>query len=468
MTLLSSLTLTERRISLIVIDLALVNATTLGGLWLHASRSNIPFDRIFILNEIGWFALFSTLWVLAASLNSFYGPDQISEPTHASSSLLQALVFLGGAYAIVYLFLSVPGSVPQDLVLYQGASSLVLIALWRAFFLWLVRRPASARRVIIMGAGPTGRTLVQAIHRHAKPHYHIVGFVEDDPDHTPGAPDPRLPILGTSRDLARLVRERAVSEVILAVPGGTNDALIEAISECREEGAQVALMPLLFERLTGRVPIEHVGDYWSVALPLDAVKGSGFYSLAKRLFDIVGALVGLVVFSVIMPLIAVAIYLDSPGPIFFNHDRVGRGGRVFRMFKLRTMTPDAEQGGAIRAGRGDPRVTRVGRYLRKTRLDEYPQLVNILRGEMSAVGPRPERPEHLAELDQAIPFHRMRNAVKPGMAGWAALNYGYVDTLEHARIRLEYDLYYIKHQSIWLDSMILVRMFGRMIALKGR
>src|SRR5512138_3646844 len=139
------------------------------------------------------------------------------------------------------------------------------------------------------------------------------------------------------------------------------------------------------------------------------------------------------------------------------------------MLKLSTMVVNAEQDGhAQRAQAHDPRITRVGRWLRKMRLDEMPQLINILKGEMSAVGPRPERPEHLTELDRVIPFHRLRNAVKPGMAGWAVVNYDYVETLEDARVRLQYDLYYIKHQSIGLDWMILLRTMGHMLLLKGR
>jgi lipopolysaccharide/colanic/teichoic acid biosynthesis glycosyltransferase len=155
--------------------------------------------------------------------------------------------------------------------------------------------------------------------------------------------------------------------------------------------------------------------------------------------------------------------------VFYRQTRVGKGGKIFNLLKLRTMVANAEiDGHAQRAQKGDPRITRVGKWLRKARLDEMPQLFNILKGDMSAVGPRPERPEHLAELDHVIPFHRLRNAVKPGMAGWAVVNYDYIDSVEDARIRLQYDLYYIKHQSLWLDLVILLRTMGHMLALKGR
>jgi exopolysaccharide biosynthesis polyprenyl glycosylphosphotransferase len=227
-------------------------------------------------------------------------------------------------------------------------------------------------------------------------------------------------------------------------------------------------MPVLYEQITGRVPIQYIGDYWDSALPLDHPVAGGIYPILKRGLDILGAAIGLALYAPLLPFIALAIYIDSPGPIFYRQERVGKGGRTFRLIKLRTMVPDAEKQGAVFAGEDDPRVTRVGRFLRRTRLDEFPQLINILRGEMSAVGPRPERPEHLKELEKEIPFHRVRLAVRPGMAGWAQVNYGYVSSVEDARLRLEYDLYYIKHQSLWLDVVIILRMMAQMLMLRGR
>jgi exopolysaccharide biosynthesis polyprenyl glycosylphosphotransferase len=260
-----------------------------------------------------------------------------------------------------------------------------------------------------------------------------------------------------------------VPELILAITRDISTPLFHALMECKEQGVQITLMPVLFEQLTGQVPIEHIGDNWNVALPLDSAEAGGFFPIVKRIFDVTGALLGVSLFVLCLPFIILAIRLDSPGPIFYSQERVGKGGKVFKLLKLRTMVSDAERDGhALRAQAHDPRITRVGRILRKMRLDEMPQLLNILKGDMSAVGPRPERPEHLAELDRLIPFHRLRNAVKPGMAGWAVVNYDYVDSVEDARIRLQYDLYYIKHQSLWLDFLILLRTMGHMFMLKGR
>jgi exopolysaccharide biosynthesis polyprenyl glycosylphosphotransferase len=272
----------------------------------------------------------------------------------------------------------------------------------------------------------------------------------------------------TIRDLVRCTKENNVPEIILAITNDFSHSLFDALLECKVQGVEIILMPILYEQLTGQVPIDHIGNNWTVALPLESAEAGGWYPIAKRLFDIVGALVGFVVFLPLLPFLALAIKLDSPGPVFYSHTRAGRGGKLFRLTKLRTMIVEAEKNGAKQAQENDPRITRVGRYLRKLRLDEMPQLLNVLKGEMSAVGPRPERPEHLKEFDNMIPFHRLRNSVKPGMAGWAVINYDYIDSIEDAKVRLQYDLYYIKHQSFTLDLSILLRTIGQLFEFRGR
>jgi lipopolysaccharide/colanic/teichoic acid biosynthesis glycosyltransferase len=217
------------------------------------------------------------------------------------------------------------------------------------------------------------------------------------------------------------------------------------------------------------VPVEYIGESWYVALPLSHASSGEMYRALKRAFDLAFALIGLFGFALMLPFIALAIRLDSPGAIFYSQSRVGQGGRVFVARKLRTMARDAERDGqAVWAARNDPRVTRVGRILRRLHLDEVPQFWNVLRGEMSIVGPRPERPEFVAQLEKQIPFYRLRHAVKPGIAGWAITHSDYVDNIEDARLRVEYDLYYIKHQSLGLDLWILFRTVWHVLAFKGR
>jgi len=261
---------------------------------------------------------------------------------------------------------------------------------------------------------------------------------------------------------------RDVSEIILAVTHALHGELVRAIMDCQEQGIQITLMPLLYEQITGRVPVEHVGDDWSLVLPLDHAALGGFWPFFKRTMDILISGIGLIILATLFPILALAIHIESPGPIFYTQERVGKGGRTFRLFKFRSMVVGAEEGGAVWAEKNDPRVTRVGRFLRRTMIDELPQFINVLRSEMSIVGPRPERPEFVTELEEQIPFYKVRHSVKPGMAGWALINYGYSSSVRDALVKLQYDLYYIKHQSIYLDLLILAKTMGAMISFKGR
>ncbi len=486
-----SLRYSERKILLVFMDLVFVNLTTFLALWIHAVRNFTPFNLLFLGENFQWFVSLTGLWLISATINGFYATKKVS--TFIGS--LQALLGTEFVFLIVYIaifFYSAPLNIlPRGIVLYQGVSNFILVGLWRTLFVLLAQRPGSGRRAIIVGAGWAGETIAHAIIQYARHEYRILGYIDDDEDKNESSVIVKLngyspaqgkvksanlgssvhiPVLGTSAELTELLVTMHISEVILAVTHDISAPLFQSILDCKEQGAQITLMPVLYEQLTGRVPIEHIGDdNWYVALPLNSAEASGFYPFANRIFDIVGALIGLSILLPIFPLVALAIFLESPGPIIYSQEREGKGGRRFNLLKLRTMIPDAEPGGqAKRALADDARITRIGKWLRKMRLDEMPQLINILKGEMSAVGPRPERPQHLQELEREIPFHRLRNAVKPGMAGWAVVNYGYIESIEDAKIRLQYDLYYVKHQSLWLDVTILLRTMGQMLTLKGR
>jgi len=214
--------------------------------------------------------------------------------------------------------------------------------------------------------------------------------------------------------------------------------------------------------------VEHVDEGWA----LDALNGLSTLAhlgrATKRLLDLVCGLVGLVGLGLFTPLVALVIWLDDRGPIFYTQVRLGLDSRPFRVIKFRTMRSGAEEGGRPQwARQNDDRITRVGRLLRRVRLDELPQVVNVLRGEMSIVGPRPERPEFIAELEQQIPFYRTRLIVKPGLTGWAQIHYGYGGSVEDALTKLQYDLYYIRHQSVWLDFYVIFRTVGALLRFQG-
>jgi exopolysaccharide biosynthesis polyprenyl glycosylphosphotransferase len=257
--------------------------------------------------------------------------------------------------------------------------------------------------------------------------------------------------------------------LVAAITDEVDGELLQILVDCLEHGVNILPMPVLYERLTGRVPVHHVGENWYVAMPLHHPGTGALWPLVKRGFDLLSAGVGALLLSLALPFIAAAIYIDSPGPIFYTQERVGKGGKRFKVYKFRSMIPEAEKGGkAVWAKENDDRVTRVGRILRKMHVDEFPQFFNILKGEMSAVGPRPERPAFVEELAEEIPFYRVRHAVKPGMAGWGLVKQGYGSSKEDAMLKLQYDLYYIKHQSLWLDTVILLKTVADTLTFGGR
>jgi len=461
------LQLSERKALLVLADLAMVTLAVLIALWIWTLRDpwrNFSLD--FVLSQSRWFLILTALWLFLASLNNFYDLRvadylRLSGAALARITALVLLIYLG-----IY-FAAPRQALPRLFILYFAVVSFSLVGLWRAGYALLLSRAAFQRRALIVGAGWAGRTIARTI-RDLSPGYRLVGFVDDDPAKQ-GQIIEDLPVLGTRRDLVNLVRANDVAEVVLAITHDVNGELLQALMDCQEQGVAITPMTALYEELTGRVPVEHIGDAWYIALPLNHAATGGFYPLLKRALDIGVATVGLVLLSLLLPFIALAIVLDSPGPVFYTQKRVGKGGRAYRLIKLRTMIPGAErEGEAVWAREDDPRVTRVGRFLRRMRLDELPQFINVLRGEMSVVGPRPERPEFVAGLEKRLPFYRMRHAVKPGMAGWAMLHQDYAGSVEDALVRLQYDLYYIKHQSIHLDMLILLRTLGKMVRLRGR
>ncbi len=460
----------ERRLFLVLIDLLFINAAVVLAFAIWSYRGDKTF-AVLLSSQVQWFVLLSAVWLFFAFLSGLYDLRVVVEFGATSRALVQTFILVMLVYLAFFFALTDPGLqpvLPRGIVLYHGVISVVLIAAWRAAYLQVAPRAPFRRRALIVGAGNAGRTIAQTIRKEFQAHYDVVGFVDDDLAKQ-GRRIEGVAVVGKHTDLARLCRANRVNEVVWAVTRDVSADMFRALLDVQELGIEVMPMQLLYEQITARVPIDYIGDSWYVALPLGHAGTGSLYPALKRAFDLIFALIGSFGLALLLPFIALAMRLDSPGPIFYAQERVGQGGRIFRVRKIRTMVTDAEQEGkAVWATKNDPRVTRVGALLRKMHLDEMPQFWNILRGEMSVVGPRPERPEFVAQLEKQIPFYRLRHAVKPGMAGWAILHAGYVDSVEDARLRVEYDLYYIKHQSIWMDFWILFRMVGHVLAFRGQ
>ena len=243
----------------------------------------------------------------------------------------------------------------------------------------------------------------------------------------------------------------------------------ESLLEMQERGIEIGRMQSVYEDILGQVPIFHLEADWILRSFVEQSRANSGYDIAKRLIDILGGLVGSLGMLLVLPFVVVANLFESGWPIFYSQVRSGRGDQPYRVLKFRTMAQDAEKDGIPQwTTENDERVTRVGLFLRKTHLDELPQFINVLKGEMSLVGPRPERPELISMFQEHVPFYRARLLVKPGITGWAQLHQIYASNVEETNVKLEYDLYYIKHRSLLLDLLVLLRTPAMMIGLRGR
>ncbi|MNS36121.1 UDP-N-acetylgalactosamine-undecaprenyl-phosphate N-acetylgalactosaminephosphotransferase [compost metagenome] len=324
--------------------------------------------------------------------------------------------------------------------------------------------PHENKRVLIVGAGQAGAHVAKEITRHPNLGYEIIGFI-DDASEKKQAQISGHPVLGNGEQLLAFVQTQKIDAIILAITHTVQDGMLKSLGDCVESGCKIINASALTEQLSERVPVHHITHAWFIN-QLDESRRR-HYGLAKRALDISLAFIGLTVTGILFPIIALLIKLDSPGPVLYSQIRVGRKGRTFRIYKFRTMVQDAEAQGAVWAKKNDSRVTKLGDMLRKTRLDELPQLYNVLLGDMSMVGPRPERPEFVQTLAQNIPFFNRRHMVLPGLTGWAQVNYPYGASVEDALEKLQYDLYYIKNRSMFLDIEIILKTVGVVIKKQG-
>ncbi len=371
-------------------------------------------------------------------------------------------------YSLVFILNQDPASLPRIGVGAFIVIASVLTLIMRASYIRLYTSSGLQRRVLIVGAGKAGLTLARVYCESNPKPFSLIGFIDDDFLKIDQIVE-GYPVIGASRDLLAIVDQYRISDVIIAITGEIQGSTFQTILDVQERGVEVTPMPILYEEITQRVPIHHLESDWLIRSFVNQLKVSVFYEALKRLLDIIGGLAGLAILILFLPLISLAILADSGWPILYAQDRLGKGGQVFRIYKFRTMRQTEEPEAVIKlTEKNDPRVTRVGKFLRRTRLDELPQFWNVVRGEMGLVGPRAEQISLVAEYQKQIPFYRARLLVKPGLTGWAQINYGYVASVTETGIKLEYDLYYIKHRSLMMDITIILRTIGTVLGRRGR
>jgi exopolysaccharide biosynthesis polyprenyl glycosylphosphotransferase len=350
------------------------------------------------------------------------------------------------------------------------AMPVVSIFTVRSLYVVATKALSLEHRTLIFGAGPSGREIAQAlVERGHQRGYDVIGYIDDDPEKQ-GMTFEGLPVLGGSEDMICILERERVDVVVMAVnssPVIRADSFPHLLS-AREAGVSMVSMPTMYETILRKVAVSHAGANFGVFFPLEDYRSPFSYDLLKRIVDIAAGFVGCALFVLVAPFVMLANRFGNPGPLLYSQVRVGQGGRPFRIYKMRSMVVDAEKSGAQWCQTDDPRITKFGNILRKTRLDEIPQFWNVLRGDMSLIGPRPERPEFVSVLEQDIPFYRARHAVKPGLTGWAQVEYRYGASREDALVKLQYDLYYIKKRSILIDLRIMAKTLPVVFGAKGR
>lgn len=460
-----SIPISERRVLLMFVDIMLSLFAVFGAsiLWQKTAGSSLNISYIF--EHRYWFLLLTGGWESLAWLNDLYDLKTANQKGLSAARVIIVSLLTFSLYLLVYFFY--PYSLPRLFVIYFLFIVTPAIVLWRATYVAVFNAIPFEYRVLIIGGNKRGQTIANILNQEPSSNYKVIGFVDNN-IFSPGKTAEGVPVLGYEKDTLSLVKHFRVHEVIVAIEHNLDKNLFLSLVECQAAGVRVSWMPDLYEKLCQRVPIEHVDPAWALSAMQDRPLFSRLQIIAKRLFDLTLFMFGAPIVLFLIPFIALAIRLDSPGPIFYRQIRSGRAGQPFYIYKFRTMVNDAEKDGKAQwAKKNDSRITRIGHLLRKSRLDELPQLLNVMRGEMSIVGPRPERPEFVEQLESEIPFYRTRLLVKPGITGWAQVHHGYGNTVTDALIKLQYDFYYIRYQSLALDIYTMFRTVGVLLRLKG-
>ena len=405
-------------------------------------------DSYLVLNYEGGYIklfIFTGVVLLCSHWFDLYDTGRLN----AKGELYFRLLMVPGVLAFILAGIAY---VRPNYLLGNGSSAVGLIILtvalfgWRLGFTWLVQLPILVEHVYVLGTGERAQRLVQGLRQNPELGVEIASWT--------GKMEGAVTRDSVAAHLMEAVQKQKIHRVIVAMPDRRGTVPMRELLDLRMQGVKIEEATSWLEKMSGKIEVENLYPSWLVFG--EGFRRSTIFIVVRRVISIIISLIGLILALPLFPLIMLAIRLDSKGPVFYTQARVGKAGRIFQVVKFRTMRQDAEAAnGPQWAGDRDPRVTRVGKFLRASRLDEIPQLWCVLKGDMAFVGPRPERPEFIEWLSKEIPYYGMRHMVRPGLTGWAQVKYKYGSTVEDAREKLQYDLFYIKNVSIGLDLLIM-------------
>jgi sugar transferase (PEP-CTERM system associated) len=446
--------------SLILLETALIFCAVAFSAYIRLGSSALHFI------QEDWFKwlLIPMVTQICLYYADLYDLQIISDRRELFVRVVQALgatsILLAGIY---YWF--------PDLVIGRGVFILTamcvitLVLGWRVVFEWTNRHVAPRERLLLVGTSSSAVKLARELYDRRNLGVDIVGFIDPDPNRV-GMPVLNPGVVGTVEDIPTVARALGVDRVVVSLADARGKLPMDKLLEMRLDGVTFDHLATVYEEYTGKIAVENLRPSWLIFAP-GFSKGPLLRTM-KRLVDVIAGALGILLSLPLSLAAALAIRMTSAGPVMYRQRRVGQHGRVFLLYKFRSMRIDAEDStGAVWATRNDSRITPVGRFLRTTRIDELPQLWNVVRGDMSLVGPRPERPEFIADLTKRIPFYGQRHIVKPGITGWAQVSYSYADSVESTLEKLQYDLFYIKNLSVSLDLFILFKTIKTVLMRRG-
>ena len=385
--------------------------------------------------------------------------------------IIKSIILTSSITVLLYLLTPVytpvlPSNRLQILIFY--------IAIFGALFFWrmiYVRFFASNRfskKVILICDKEQLKELVYAL-ESADPHYRVLGFVNSDSANLKARDNRKIQNIDIN-NLEEFVKNNSISEIVIASQktDGITVNLYNQLINLLETGYIIREYTQVYENLTQRIPVQYVSRDFYRYFPFSRSNQNHFYLIMIRLFEVIISLTGLLIGLAILPLILIGNLLGNRGKLFYTQERVGKNGEIFNILKYRTMVKNAEKEGAVFATTNDSRITPFGKIMRKSRMDEIPQFLNIIKGDMAVIGPRPERPVFVNEIAEVMPFYETRHVIKPGLTGWAQVNYSYGETIDDSLIKLQYDLYYIKHRSIFLDVNIIFKTLSTVLLYRGQ
>ena len=447
-----------RTLTCVLADVLIIAAT----LWMAIA---LRFGKAFPSYEQGLLraGVFIIALLLAFYYNDLYGGRAPRDVTNLTLRVIKS--FLAGGIFLALIYYALPElTLGRGILLIHPPLAMAALLAWRVSYYWALQRESFVENVLILGTGSSAIGLAKELLQHRKEGYRVVGFLGQDPSEV-GKLILNPTVVGTFDDLLPITDQMNVHSVVVALEEQRGKLPLADLLACKLNGVGIAQGADFYEVVTGQLPVRNLRPSSLIFAP--GFRKPRFFHSTRRVVEFVLAFLGLAVSLPILALAALGIWLEDGLPILLRQERVGERGKNFILYKLRTMRKDAEKAGAVWASaNGDPRITRFGNFLRNSRIDELPQLYNVLRGDMSFVGPRPERPCFVEELSALIPYYGERHTVKPGITGWAQVRYGYSSTVEESEVKLRYDLYYIKNVNLWLDVQIVldtlkVILFGR-------